>query len=364
MTQQLENIKNRYDEVGRLLQDPAALGQEGYRALMKEYKELTPLVEAYSAYTRAQRLCAQAQEMLADPEADAELRALAKEEYETQQAALQECEHRLQLLLLPRDADDSRSAIVEIRSGTGGEEAALFCRDIYRMYNMYAQRCGWKTELLAVNETELGGFKEVSFSVEGEDVFQRLKFESGVHRVQRVPVTESQGRIQTSAVTVAIMPEAEDVEVHIDPAQLRIDTFRSSGAGGQHINKTSSAIRITHLPTGLVVECQDERSQYKNKDKAMKVLRSRLYQMEKEKRDAAAASQRRQQVGSGDRSERIRTYNFPQGRVTDHRINLTLHRLENVLDGELEELVQALMLDDQTRRLQQSAEGGFDQTNV
>lgn len=358
MLEQLEHVKNRYDELNRLLQDPASLGLEGYRDAMREYKELTPLVECYDRYAKACGHCRQAQEILEDPATDDELRVLAKKEYEENCARQQADEQQLKLLLLPHDADDARSAIVEIRGGTGGEEAALFGYDMYRMYTMYAQRCGWRTELLSLNETELGGYKEVSFSVEGDGVFSRLKYESGVHRVQRIPATESQGRIQTSAVTVAIMPEAQEVDVRIDPADLKIDAFRASGAGGQHINKTSSAIRITHLPTGMVVECQDERSQLKNKEKAMKVLRSRLYQQEKEKRDAETARQRRQQVGSGDRSERIRTYNFPQGRVTDHRINLTLYRLESVMNGDLDELLQALMLDDQTRRLQQAGKEG------
>ncbi len=352
MLDQLENVKNRYDEINHLLQDPSALGQEGYRSLMKEYKQLTPLMEKFHQYERARQLQADAEELLGDPECTGEMLILAQEELQTARDQIENLTEELKILLLPRDEDDNRSAIVEIRGGTGGEEAALFGYDMYRMYTMYAARCGWHTEILSLNETELGGFKEVSFSVEGEGVFSRLKYESGVHRVQRVPETESQGRIQTSAVTVAIMPEVEDVDVVINPNDLKIDTFRSSGAGGQHINKTSSAIRVTHLPTGLVVECQDERSQYKNKDKALKVLRSRLYQMEKEKQDAATAQQRRSQVGSGDRSERIRTYNFPQGRVTDHRINLTLYQLENVMNGDLEELLQALILDDQTRRLQ------------
>ncbi len=351
MLDKLQAIKNRYDELGLLLQDPAGLGQLGYRDCMREYKQLTELVEVYDLYARAAALAQEAAELLAAPDLDAEMKELAQAEKDENEEKCRQLAEQLKILLLPRDADDERSAIVEIRSGTGGEEAALFAYDIYRMYNMYAQRCGWRTELLAANETELGGFKEVSFAVEGEGVFSRLKFESGVHRVQRVPETESQGRIQTSAITVAIMPEAEEVEVDIDPADLKIDTFRSSGAGGQHINKTSSAIRVTHLPTGLVVECQDERSQYKNKDKALKVLRSRLYQIEKDKRDAETAAARRQQVGSGDRSERIRTYNFPQGRVTDHRINLTLYKLENFMNGDMEELVQALLLDDQTKKL-------------
>ncbi len=357
MLEQLEQVMLRYEEVARLLQEPAALAGDGYRTLMKEYKELTPLAEEYARYAKAWEQLQQAQELAEDPVCDAELRALAQEECEELRRQTAAGAEALRLLLLPKDADDDRSAIVEIRGGTGGEEAALFGYDMYRMYTMYAQRCGWRTEIISLNETELGGFKEVSFSVEGEGVFRRLKFESGVHRVQRVPATESQGRIQTSAVTVAIMPQVEEVDVSIDPGDLRIDTFRSSGAGGQHINKTSSAIRVTHLPTGLVVECQDERSQYKNKDKALRVLRSRLYQIEKEKRDAETAAARRQQVGSGDRSERIRTYNFPQGRVTDHRINMTLYRLDGVMNGDMGELIEALLLDEQTRKLQEAGNG-------
>ncbi len=269
---------------------------------------------------------------------------------------MEKIRQELKILLIPKDQDDEKNVIIEIRAGAGGDEAALFAYNLYRMYNMYAESKGWSTELISRNETELGGFKEVSFSVEGDGVYSRFKFESGVHRVQRVPDTEAQGRIHTSTVTVAVMTEADEVDVVINPSDLRIDTFRSSGAGGQHINKTSSAIRITHLPTGLVVECQDERSQYKNKDKAMKVLRSRLYNMEKAKQDALVARERKSQVGTGDRSERIRTYNYPQGRVTDHRIGLTVYRLEQVLDGDLDEIIDALTAADQAEKLKASGE--------
>ncbi len=263
---------------------------------------------------------------------------------------------RLKLLLLPRDENDDRSVIIEIRGGAGGEEAALFAHSLFRMYTIYAESRGWRHEVLSVNETELGGMKEVSFSIEGEGVYSRMKFESGVHRVQRVPETETQGRVHTSTVTVAVMPEAEEVEVEINPADLKIDTFRSSGAGGQHINKTSSAIRVTHLPTGMVVECQDERSQYKNKDKALKVLRSRLLAQKQAEYNSEIAEKRRSQVGTGDRSERIRTYNFPQGRLTDHRIGLTLYKLNTVMNGVLDEVIDALCAADQAERLKASAE--------
>ncbi len=272
-------------------------------------------------------------------------------DYDHKLRRLEELEDRMRILLLPRDPNDRRNVVMEIRAGVGGEEGALFAAALLRMYTMYAQSKGWGLDIVSLSETELGGVKECSLLVEGTDVFSRLKFESGVHRVQRVPETESGGRIHTSAATVAVLPEAEEVEVAIDPKDLQIDTYRSSGAGGQHVNKTESAIRITHLPTGLVVECQDERSQYKNKDKAMKVLRSRLYEMERAKQDAAIAGARKSQVGSGDRSERIRTYNFPQGRVTDHRIGLTLYKIDAIMDGDLDELIDALVTADQAEKL-------------
>lgn len=269
---------------------------------------------------------------------------------------LPEITEELKILLLPKDPNDSRNVIMEIRGGAGGEEAALFCGVLYRMYSMFAEKQGYKTEIINANETELGGFKEISFMINGEGAYSKLKFESGVHRVQRVPETESQGRIHTSTVTVAVLPEAEDVELEINPADLQIDTFRSSGAGGQHINKTESAIRITHIPTGVVVECQDERSQYKNKDKAMKVLKSRLLQAKREEQEDSIAAERKQQVGTGDRSERIRTYNYPQGRVTDHRIGLTLYKIDDILNGNIEEIVDALIAAHRAKQLQQSME--------
>ena len=285
---------------------------------------------------------------------DKELRELAQQELRENTARAEELSEEIKILLLPKDPSDEKNVIMEIRGGTGGEEAALFAYDLYRMYTAYAEGRGWRTEIVSLNETELGGFKEVSFLIDGEGAYSRLKDESGAHRVQRVPETETQGRIHTSAATVAVLPEAEEVEIDIDPKDLQIDTFRSSGAGGQHINKTSSAIRITHLPTGMVVECQDERSQYKNKDKAMKVLRARLLSKEQEKQSSQVAQERRLQVGSGDRSERIRTYNFPQSRVTDHRIGLTLYKLEEVLAGGLDELIDALIAADRAEKLSES----------
>ena len=297
----------------------------------------------------------QAKELLDEGGLEPEMKELAEEELKNAKNELERITDELKILLLPRDENDDRNVIVEIRAGTGGEEAALFAHSLYRMYSMYAESKGFKIEILNINETELGGVKEISFMVEGDGAYSRFKFESGVHRVQRVPETETQGRIHTSAVTVAVLPEAEDVEVEINPADLEIDTYRSGGAGGQHVNKTDSAIRITHKPTGVVVECQDERSQFKNRDKAMKMLKTKLLDMEREKQQNAIASERRSQVGSGDRSERIRTYNYPQGRLTDHRINLTLYSLEYILDGDLDDVIDALITDDRAEKLQNSS---------
>ena len=353
MFENLNVFEQRLEELNLKLYDPqTAADRELYAALMKEYREIEPIVQAYRAYRESERAILEAKELL-ESSNDRELRDLAQEELKEHTEKLDALAEEIKLLLLPKDPNDEKNVIVEIRGGTGGEEAALFAYDLYRMYAAYAQKRGWQTEIVGLNETELGGFKEVSFLVDGEGAYSRLKFESGVHRVQRVPETETQGRIHTSAATVAIMPEAEEVEVDIDPKDLQIDTFRSSGAGGQHINKTSSAIRITHLPTGMVVECQDERSQYKNKDKAMKVLRARLLSAEREKAEAQEAERRRVQVGSGDRSERIRTYNFPQSRVTDHRIGLTLYHLEEVLAGGLDELIDPLIAADRAAKLDQ-----------
>ena len=348
MLERLRELALRKEDLEAQLADPAVYGDGGrLRALQRELKELTPVVEAWRALEGAERRREEAGALLRDPE----LRELAQEELSAAREEAERLREELKVLLLPRDPNDERNVILELRGGVGGEEGALFAHSLLRMYGMYAQRRGWRMETLSLSETELGGVKECSVLIEGGGAFSRLKFESGVHRVQRVPETESGGRIHTSAATVAVLPEAEEVDVEIDPKDLQIDTYRSSGAGGQHVNKTESAIRITHLPTGLVVECQDERSQYKNKDKAMKVLRSRLYEREQARQAEAAASERRSQVGSGDRSERVRTYNFPQGRVTDHRIGLTLYKLDAVMDGDLDEIVDALVTADQAEKL-------------
>ncbi|MDD6175862.1 MAG: peptide chain release factor 1, partial [Firmicutes bacterium] len=320
-------------------------------AAIREYKTIEPIVLKYREYRAAQRQAADARAMLDDAALDRELRELAAEELEQARRQEQSAAEELRVLLLPKDPNDDKNVIMEIRGGAGGEEAALFSAVLYRMYSMYAASHGWQTELMNANETELGGFKEISFQISGFGAYSRLKFESGVHRVQRVPETETQGRIHTSTVTVAVLPEAEEVEFELDPKDLQIDTFRSSGAGGQHINKTSSAIRVTHLPTGTVVECQDERSQYKNKDKALRVLRSRLLDAKRREQESQIAGERRSQVGTGDRSERIRTYNYPQSRVTDHRIGLTLYRLDGVLNGDLDEVIDALITASRTEEL-------------
>lgn len=352
MVDKLQLTEKRYQEIGDQLMDPDVVQDPGkYRDLMKEYKSLTPVVEKYQAYRAVNDDLEEAKAMLDEGGLDREFKEMVLEQYETSKKSLENLHEDLKRLLLPRDPNDDKNVILEIRGGAGGEEAALFAASLYRMYTMYAEIKGWKCEILSLNQTELGGIKEISFSIEGEGAFSRLKFESGVHRVQRVPETESQGRVHTSTVTVAVLPEAEEVDVEISTADLQIDTFRASGAGGQHINKTESAIRITHLPTGLVVECQDERSQFKNKEKAMKVLRSRLYEAEQQKQAAKIASARRSQVGTGDRSERIRTYNYPQGRLTDHRIGLTLYHLEQNLNGNMDEVIDALITADQALKL-------------
>ncbi|MEA4824677.1 MAG: peptide chain release factor 1 [Clostridiaceae bacterium] len=353
MEEKLAALEKRYDALARELLDPSVY-QDPARAakLAKEQKELEPVVEAYRAWRQARQDAADALELASEPE----MRELAQEELDdakTRQASLWD---RLTVLLLPRDPNDGRNVIVEIRGGVGGEEAALFAAVLYRMYSMYAEAKGYKIEVINRSETELGGIKELSFMVVGDGAYSRFKFESGVHRVQRVPETEAGGRIHTSAASVAVLPEADDVEISIDPGDLQIDTYRSSGAGGQHVNKTESAIRITHLPTGLVVECQDERSQYKNRDRAMKILRSKLLQQERERQTAEIAAERRTMVGSGDRSERIRTYNYSQNRLTDHRINLTLYKLDRILEGDLDELIDALITADQAERLRVNAE--------
>lgn len=348
---ELYEVERRYEELAHRMSTPdAAANADEYARMMRDYKELTPLIEEYRRYTDLQQQEADAKEMLA-AESDPAFAAMVQQELCEIGRNLAQSEENLRLLLIPKDADDEKSVILEIRAGAGGEEAALFAHSLWRMYAMYAARRGWQCETISENPTELGGVKEIVFSVEGPDVYSRLKFESGVHRVQRVPETESMGRIHTSTVTVAVLPEAQEVDVEINPSDLQIDTFRSSGAGGQHVNKTESAIRITHIPTGTVVECQDERSQYKNKDRAMKILRSRILEAERRKQNEAIAGERRAQVGTGDRSERIRTYNYPQGRVTDHRIGLTLYRLEAILNGDLDELIDALITADTAEKL-------------
>ena len=346
LTARVDEIEARLAAPG-LYDDPAAAAK-----LLKERNRLEPIVSAIRARDQALRTMDEARELMHDPE----MRDFAQEEFAEAQGQVQSLEEELKVLLLPRDPNDDKNIIVEIRGGAGGEESALFAHSLLRMYTMYAEKHGWTTEILSMNATELGGCKEVVFQIAGDGVYSRLKFESGVHRVQRVPETESQGRVHTSTVTVAVLPEAEEVDFEINPADLKIDTFRSSGAGGQHINKTESAIRITHLPTGTVVECQDERSQHKNRDKAMRVLRTRLYEAECEKQNAAIAAERRAQVGTGDRSERIRTYNFPENRVSDHRIKMTIYKLDQFLDGDMDEIIDALIAADTARRLQEQGE--------
>lgn len=352
----LHDIERRYEELAyRMSQPDAAAHADEYARMMRDYKELTPLVEEYRRCIALQREEQEAKTLLAQ-ETDPAFKDMVQQELCEIGRNLAQCTENLRILLLPKDADDEKNVILEIRAGAGGEEAALFAHSLWRMYTMYAAKRGWTCQTVSASETELGGVKEIIFSVEGQDVYSRLKFESGVHRVQRVPETETQGRVHTSTATVAVMPEAEEVEFELDPRDLRIDTFRSSGAGGQHINKTSSAIRVTHLPTGMVVECQDQRSQRENKDRALKVLRSRLLQQKQEAYDEAYNAQRQSQVGTGDRSEKIRTYNFPQDRVTDHRIGLTLRNLRSVLDGDLDRVLDPLILVDREEKLKQHSE--------
>ena len=344
MFDKLDAVERRFEEVGLKMTDPNVISDtEQLRELMKEHRRLEPIVETYREYKKCKNDMNGAAEMLEAGGLDKEMKELAELEYEENKEKVATLADELKILLLPRDPNDDRNVIVEIRGGAGGEESALFAASLKRMYTMYAEARGWRVEPLGANETELGGYKEVSFMIEGDGAYSRLKYESGVHRVQRVPETETQGRIHTSTSTVAVLPEMEEVEFEINPADLQIDTYRAGGAGGQHVNKTESAIRITHLPTGTVVECQDERSQYKNKDKAMKVLRSRLYERMVAEQTEAIASDRRAQVGTGDRSERIRTYNFPQGRVTDHRIGLTLYKIDNIMNGDLDELIDPII---------------------
>ena len=356
MLDKLAQIEKRYLEIESALSSPEVMNDmEGYKKYMKEYKNLLPVVEKYREYKNAERDIADAEEILSI-EDDPELRALAEEQKNEAYAKLNPLMDELRILLLPKDPNDDKNVIIEIRGGAGGEEASLFAAVLYRMYNMYAAQAGFKTELLSANETELGGFKEVSFMVEGDGAYSRYKFESGVHRVQRVPETEAQGRIQTSTATVAVLPEVDDVDFELNMDELEITRHRSAGAGGQHVNKTESAVRIIHIPTGITVDCQDERSQIKNKDKALKIMKSRLADMYNREKEQAVQSERRSQVGTGDRSERIRTYNYPQGRITDHRIGYTVHSLEAFLNGKMDDMIDALISADRAEKLKAGIE--------
>ena len=351
MFDKLAFIEEKYEELSQKISDPEVISDIGsWRKLMKEHSDMTPIVEKYKEYKAVMQTISDAEEMLLD-KPDADFEELLREEISEAKNKIPPLEEELKILLIPKDPNDDKSVIVEIRGGTGGEEAALFASELFRMYSMYAEKKRWKIEIMNSNATELGGYKEISFSVDGQGAYSRFKYESGVHRVQRVPETESQGRIQTSAASVAVLPEVEEVELEINQNDLKIDVFRAGGPGGQCVNTTDSAVRITHLPTGLVVSCQDEKSQHKNKDKALKVLRSRLYELMEAERNASIAAERKSQVGSGDRSERIRTYNFPQGRVTDHRINLTLYKIDAIMDGEIDELVDAFATFYQSEKL-------------
>ena len=350
----LIHLQERLEELNLLLADEnAAADMDKYRALTREHAEISPIVAVFSQYMQAEQDLKDAEELLQEPE----MKAFAEEEIDNARNKINQLENELQILLLPRDEDDNKNVFLEVRAGTGGDEAALFAGDLLRMYLRYAERCGWKSEIVSANESDLGGYKEVIVRIAGDNIYGRLKFESGGHRVQRVPTTESQGRIHTSACTVAIMPEADELaEIELNPNDLRIDTFRASGAGGQHINKTDSAVRITHLPTGMVVECQDGRSQHANKAQAMKVLAARLNDKQKREAHAKESAERKSLIGSGDRSERIRTYNYPQGRVSDHRINLTLYKIDSIMDGDLGEIIDALATEHQAELLAQFGE--------
>ena len=357
MFEKLSFREEQYELLAKKISDPEVIAdQETWRKLCKEHSDMAPIVEKYREYKQNKATIEDDTAMMDDPDTDKEFKEMLVDEIKTAKENIEKIEEELKVLLLPKDPNDDKNVIVEIRGGAGGDEAALFAGDLFRMYSMYADSKRWKTEVLNLSEIGIGGIKEVTFMIEGEGAYSRLKFESGVHRVQRVPETESSGRIHTSTVTVAVLPEVDEVEVEINPDDLQIDTYRSSGAGGQHVNKTESAIRITHIPTGIVVACQDERSQHKNREAAMKMLRSRLYEKMERERSKSIAADRKSQVGTGDRSERIRTYNFPQGRMTDHRIGLTLYKLEQIMNGDLDEIIDALITTDQSEKLKAQAE--------
>ncbi len=352
MFQKLEAVEKRFEELTQKISDPEVIAnQNEWRDLMKEHSEIEPIVEKYREYKKVQKDYDDAKEMLDDANTDKELKDLAEIEMMEAKEKLPKLEEEIKILLIPKDKDDDKNVICEIRAGAGGEEAALFAGTLFRMYSMYAEKKHWKLEILNENETGLGGYKEISFMITGKGAYSRLKFESGVHRVQRVPDTEASGRIHTSTVTVAVLPVVEDVEIEINPADIKMEVFRSSGAGGQHINKTSSAVRLIHEPTGIVVECQTERSQFQNKDNAMKMLKTKLYDMEKQKQDSEIRNARKSQVGSGDRSEKIRTYNYPQGRITDHRIGLSIYQMDDFLNGNLDEMIDNLIAADTAEKL-------------
>ncbi|HQD51040.1 MAG TPA: peptide chain release factor 1 [Defluviitaleaceae bacterium] len=355
MFSKLEEINERYDEISKKISAPEVINnQTEWQSLMKEYGDLKPLVEKYTEYKKVKEAIDEAHQLLED-NLEEDFRQLVKEELAENKQKIVKIEEELKILLLPKDPNDEKNVIVEIRGGAGGDEAALFAGDLFRMYSMYAEKNNWKVEIMDSNEIGVGGFKEIIFMIQGRGAYSKLKYESGVHRVQRIPITESGGRIHTSTVTVAVLPEVEEVDVEINMNDIRVDVFRSSGHGGQSVNTTDSAVRITHLPTNIVVTCQDEKSQLKNKEKALKVLRAKLYEIEREKQEKELAETRRSQVGTGNRNERIRTYNFPQGRVTDHRIGLTLHKLDSILDGDLDEIIDSLIAFDQMERLKKGS---------